>query len=121
MTRINVVHPSELSNAHLMAEYRELPRIFLRALQGPAKIPSSYRLGTGHVLFFVDKCAWLYDRWNLLRIELVARGYNLGQTFQTIVRSRARRIRKLHAERWNQWLPTDDSHLLNRQRIAERS
>ena len=27
MTRINLVHPSQLSDQHLMAEYRELPRI----------------------------------------------------------------------------------------------
>ncbi|MBP7000765.1 pyrimidine dimer DNA glycosylase/endonuclease V [Amaricoccus sp.] len=28
MTRINVVPPEELSRAHLVAEYRELPRVF---------------------------------------------------------------------------------------------
>lgn len=28
MTRINLVHVKELADQHLMAEYRELPRVF---------------------------------------------------------------------------------------------
>jgi hypothetical protein len=33
MTRINVVPVQELTNKHLMAEYRELPRAMRRAVQ----------------------------------------------------------------------------------------
>lgn len=55
MTRINLVPPEELSRQHLVAEYRELPRIFalVRAAQGkglkPANIkaPAVYVLGRG--------------------------------------------------------------------------
>ena len=101
MTRINVVPPSELTRAHLMAEYRELPRAMRRAVLATYKgkqpsdidIAPAYKLGKGHELFFVDKCRWLYDRWVQLRTELLARGYNLGDKYQTIVQGRARYVR----------------------------
>lgn len=31
MTRINLIPPAQLSDQHLLAEYRELPRIFTMA------------------------------------------------------------------------------------------
>lgn len=122
MTRINVVPPTELSNAHLFAEYREMPRVFLQVIRGvKSEIPEQFTMGKGHQTFFTNKCAWLYDRWNVLRLLLIERGYNLGDTFQVIVKSRARQIRKQHPKCWNQWLPTDEARVLNRQRIAERN
>lgn len=128
MTRINVVHVEELTNKHLFAEYRELPRAMRRAVLAGYKnkpvssinIAPAYKLGTGHELFFVDKCEWLYNRWLLLRNELIKRGYNLGDEFQMIVKSRAKHIRR-HAKRfYNEYLPVGDAHMINRARIAER-
>lgn len=68
MTRINVVPVEELSDAWLIAEYRELPRV----LNGNFSIkdaPNRYKLGTGHVkldrklpyLFWIDTIA-LYKK-----------------------------------------------------------
>lgn len=69
MTRINVVPVESLHYKHLCAEYRELPRIFALAHKASLssrpwtnKQPSSYTLGTGHVLFFYDKLQFLADR-----------------------------------------------------------
>lgn len=128
MTRINVVPPAELVNKHLFAEYRELPRAMRRAVlatykaKQPAdiKIAPRYVLGTGHELFFVDKADWLYSRWLDLRAELVARGYNLGDQFQTIVKSRARFLRRHGRQFYGTYQPTADAATINRQRIKER-
>jgi len=63
MTRINVVHPRELVDKHLLAEYRELPRVFALAhswwMQGgnPNKLPIQYTLGEGHVWRSVTRCS----------------------------------------------------------------
>ena len=63
MTRINCVPPSELTVQHLVAEYRELPRIFALVRAAIARgerpddtrNPTEYRLGSGHVRFFTAK------------------------------------------------------------------
>lgn len=60
MTRINCIPPRELSREHLIAEYRELPRIFALVRAAIARgespddprNPTSYTLGAGHVRFF---------------------------------------------------------------------
>lgn len=86
MTRINLIDPALLTDQHLFAEYREITRIF--ALVKNAldkyppndiiqKIPSEYRLGTGHVLFFYDKLAFIEHRYFALRDEVVVRGFNI--------------------------------------------
>ena len=63
MTRINVVPVGELSQLHLVAEYREitrLPKNLTKSLSRKAKefnmdeIPPDYVLGKGHVKFFYD-------------------------------------------------------------------
>ena len=48
MTRINVgICEEELCDQHLVAEYRELPRLFGHIPKGP--IPGCFTLGRGHV------------------------------------------------------------------------
>lgn len=84
MTRVNCVPVEQLSREHLVAEYRELPRIFgmvrgmiERGVTDPklADIPSSYRMGTGHMKFFTDKLGWCVQRQKLLVMEMQRRGY----------------------------------------------
>ena len=76
MTRINsAINPKNLTDQHLIAELRELPRIFTvvnkRIEQGKSfdDIPKEFTLGTGHVKFFYDKCGFLAERHILLRCE----------------------------------------------------
>lgn len=83
MTRINCVPPHELSFKHLLAEYREIPRVFnlVRNAQArglkPADIvaPRIYTLGVGHVRFFYTRLAYLVRRQRMLVNEMVARGF----------------------------------------------
>lgn len=87
MTRINSgINPQDLTDQHLLAEYREIVRIpnavikaynknnsFLKNKKQPLK----YTLGTGHVLYFYDNIKHLHKRFNSLCAELKHRKYNL--------------------------------------------
>lgn len=114
MTRINCIPPSELTNKHLVAEYRELPRIFRLARSPYPKEPwpKTYTLGKGHVKFFYDKLAYLEQRFYQLVEEMISRGYK--PNFTTIPKTDA------PPELWNGWQPTPEAQELNRQRIKER-
>lgn len=128
MTRINVVPPSELTDKHLVAEYRELPRVLRRAVlaiesgKEPSdfKIAEHYLLGKGHETFFIDKCEFLWLRWNNLRSEMIHRGMKPQETFRNIVKCRARRIRKFGRCYYNFYVPAEVAKVINRQRIQER-
>ena len=75
MTRINLVEPGELSNQHLVAEYREIFMVG-SALQRSLKsknwkkikqnLPKEFTLNVGHVKFFYNKGKYLYKRYRLI-------------------------------------------------------
>lgn len=86
MTRINVIDVTLLTDQHLFAEYREITRLFALVKQACdkhpndkilAKIPPTYRMRTGHVLFFYDKLDFIEKRYFALRDEVVKRGFNV--------------------------------------------
>lgn len=86
MTRINIVDVANLTDQHLFAEYREITRIFALVkvaqdkysyVQIVKKIPPTYRMGTGHVLFFYDKLAFIEKRYFALRDEVIERKFNI--------------------------------------------
>ena len=62
MTRINLVEPSELTDQHLIAEYREItmvPGSLKRTLVSKSgyqekKVPKKFTLNGGHVYFFYN-------------------------------------------------------------------
>lgn len=113
MTRINVVPPSELCDKHLLAEYRELPRVF--ALARPClDAPKEYVLGRGHVKFFYDKLGFLEDRFDMIVSECKKRGFNIKYTRPTIT------VQKCGFGLFNDYTPTPEALALNRARIAER-
>jgi len=83
MTSINVISVEQLHYTHLVAEYKELPRVFTLARKAQRevlglrkKLPTAYTLGTGHVLFFYDKLKYCSDRYEQLTAEMRRRGYN---------------------------------------------
>jgi hypothetical protein len=81
MTRINVVDPKRLTDQHLIAEYREAPRVFAlaRPLKPREAVPT-YRLGAGHVRFFYPLTAWLSERQAALIEECQDRGFSIQHT-----------------------------------------
>lgn len=123
MTRINCIPPRELSGPHLVAEYRELPRIFglVRAAIGRGerpdhpRNPAQYCLGAGHVRFFYPRLGYLARRQAELIAEMLARGY--APTFT----APEGLLEGIPPEWQAEWTPTPQDMALNRARIAERT
>lgn len=123
MTRINLVPPASLTRQHLVAEWRELPRIFALAHKASLsskpwtdKQPRAYQMGTGHVKFFYDKLGFLAERHTQLTQEMLARGYK-PSTFGCLRDEWQGRISKGY---WNGYVPTEEAVAINVQRIVER-
>jgi hypothetical protein len=119
MTRINLVPPEELHYKHLLAEYRELPRVFglvqmAHTNRGglPQGRPKVFTLGKGHVIFFYDKLAWLEERFDLIVAECLTRGFNIQH----------RSLPRIHVSPtyWNYWHPRPEDVALSAARIKER-
>lgn len=120
MTRINCVPVEELSGPHLVAEYRELPRVFAlaekAAARGNLSQPDTYTLGKGHLLFFYTRLEFLARRHAALIEEMKRRSYK--PTFTGI---RREDFPSIPDNFWNDWIPTEEALTLNRQRIKDRS
>jgi hypothetical protein len=119
VTRINCVPPEELTVKHLVAEYRELPRVFGLARPNP-DAPKQYTLGKGHVTFFYDKLAFCYKRQCSLVDEMLSRGFTVNFKPNNLLLFHEDNGGKLSRFLWNDWEPTIEAIEINRKRIAER-
>lgn len=115
MTRINCIPVEELHDKHLVAEYRELPRVYKLARVCP-EAPTEYTLGKGHVKFFYNKLGWLLVRFNELVEEMKRRGYKPKFTHAEL----QDRWTPTNDKLWGTWTPTLEAQRLNRERIEER-
>lgn len=119
MTRINCIPVEELTGPHLVAEYRELPRVFnlarKAAEKGTIQPKSTYTLGTGHVIFFYTRLTYLAKRFLALIDEMQHRGYHPNFTEDLAVAHA-----DIPAALWNDWTPTPEAMAINRERIALR-
>ena len=122
MTRINLVPPAELSDQHLIAEYREIFMVG-SALQRSLKskkwnttklnLPNEFTLNIGHVKFFYNKGKYLHKRYLKIIKEMQNRGMNPNPS------------RKFKKEQWpidlyNDWAPNAKDIELIRLRIKEK-
>jgi deoxyribonuclease (pyrimidine dimer) len=122
MTRINCVPVEELTDKHLGAEYRELPRLFgqiqkaIERGESPDDLrnPTEYKLGRGHTRFFYNKVQWLRYRYEQLVNECLARKRTVN--FPVV----PKHVWDIPHVWWNNWEPTPEALELNRQRIQER-
>ena len=83
MTRINLIKPKELSDQHLVAEYREIFMVG-SALQRSLKsktwnetkehLPKELTLNQVHVKFYYNKGKYLHERYLKLTTEMKKRG-----------------------------------------------
>ncbi len=122
MTRINLIPPADLTDQHLVAEYREMtmvPAALNRTLNSSkglvkTKISKQYTLNTGHVYFFYDKGKFLKERYDSLVQEMKDRGMNPdpNRTFPTEVFKQ----NKLYGD----WKPSIKEIDINLQRINKR-
>ncbi len=121
MTRINLVNPTELHQKHLVAEYKEIVRVFALSrksqfdiMRGKRDIPHEYVLGTGHVLFFYNKLQFIADRYTCLINEMRRRGYSPNPIPMDELTS------KIDKKMFGNYIPTEKAIALNRARIADR-
>ena len=119
MTRINVIPPAELTDKHLLAEYRELPRLFKQS-RPCDDAPAEYKLGVGHVKFFYDKLGYLDGRFIDLKEEMIRRGFNTSAEFSGYVFKQMMCKFMSNPELFNGYEPTPEAIKINRARIAER-
>lgn len=84
MTRINsAIRVKLLTDEHLLAEHREIkriPSVYLKRKNsklGLSNLPENFSLGTGHVLFFINKPKFTRDRYINIRNECLNRGFNI--------------------------------------------
>lgn len=114
MTRINLVPVETLMDQHLMAEYRELPRVFTLALKAygkPTVIPAEYVLGSGHVKFFYNKLKFLVNRQLALIAECKKRGFKISQE----------NIDFIFPDSWyNDYSPSEKDIQLSQSRLDEK-
>jgi deoxyribonuclease (pyrimidine dimer) len=118
MTRINCIPVEELSRQHLLAEYRELPRVYglVRAAIARGEPPtplSRYRMGQGHVRFFYTRLRWVARRHQELVDEMARRGYRAQYPPPSL---------EDFPESWcGDWEPEPRDLEISRSRIKERS
>ena len=122
MTRINLVNPSELTDQHLIAEYREIFMVggsLNRTLNSKVgyredRVPKQYTLNTGHVYLFYNKGKYLHRRYKQLITEMKRRGFTPDKTrvFPTSVFK--------DNGLYNDWIPRVEDYKIIRQRIEEK-
>ena len=122
LTRINIVPTEELSDQHLVAEYRELFMVgsaLARTLKSPnrdkslSSIPEKFTLNTGHVKFFYNKGKYLHKRYIALQEEMKARGMNPDP-------ERVFKREQWPDELYNDWTPSEQEQAILRERLQER-
>jgi deoxyribonuclease (pyrimidine dimer) len=126
MTRINLVPPTELTDQHLFAEFREIkmvPKALARSLKTKTKaevlasVPKEFTLNTGHVKFFYDKAAYLVFRYDAIKCELEHRGINFNKAAELDPDDV---FMNLPSEFWRDYKPTTQALQIIRNRIAEK-
>ena len=122
MTRINLVNPKELTDQHLVAEYREIFMVgssLQRSMKSKSwnktikNIPEEFTLNKGHVTFFYNKGKYLDKRYTKLVNEMKRRGMKPDPK------------RKFKKSQWpkylyNDWKPKNKDLQIIRKRINEK-
>lgn len=122
MTRINsAISVRCLTDEHLLAEHREIKRLpycFERAVKSGSigKIPDKFALGSGHVLFFLDKFGFVRNRYVEIYEECKRRKFN--------VEDYSENFERLFVDANEQFLkdyePTEEEKIMLIERIIER-
>jgi len=115
MVRINLIHPSKLSDQHLIAEQVEILMLISYIKKYPqldGTEPKEFTLNKGHMKFFKDKVIYLSRRYNKLHHEIIYRGFKHQWRFPD--------ISELPKELLNDWTPSYNDKLLIRSRILSK-
>ena len=121
MTRINIIPVSELTDQHLIAEYREItmvPAALNRTLNSKIgfqkeKVKKKFTLNSGHVYFFYDKCEYLNNRYKEIIVEIKKRGFSPDPN---------RKFPKevFPKDLYNDWKPNKEDQKIIKKRLKEK-
>jgi len=118
MTRINVSIPvKNLTDEHLLAEHREIKRLpfnfKIRNYKNNFKgIPNKFTLGTGHVLFFINKPQYTYKRYIEIHEECLRRKFKIKNYKDNW---------KIYDKFWeNTWIPEKSDYEVIIDRVCDR-
>ena len=120
MTRINSAIPvKSLTDEHLLAEHREISRLpwyLQRAIKSGSinRIPEEFTLGTGHVMFFLDKMQFVWQRYKQVYLECVLRHFAPADMESSFVNGTVAEIY------FNDYKPTEIEKELLIERISKR-
>ncbi len=88
MTRINLQPPIMLTDQHLIAEKKEINQLAGQLRKSMLSknykyndIPSTYRLGTGHVKFWYTRGKFIRERYRIIYEECIRRGFSVVDDF----------------------------------------
>jgi len=123
MSRINIgIAPSDLTDKHLLAEHREIKRIcylfnkhkkLIKTMN--YKIPNDFRLGEGHLKFFLDKGAYTYYRYLEIHKECKKRGFKVKDYSRNWFEAYSK-----YSEYFNNYKPSSDDISIIKDRIKRR-
>ena len=118
MTRINVIPVEELSDQHLIAEYRELPRCIKQPID-ISDAPDTYCLGKGHMKWARKHSKYLLRRYKDICEEIQFRNFNPHYTWTSLLNwvSYTGALRDLPI---GDYEPTEKDIQLNIKRIVEK-
>ena len=117
MTRINLISVTELSDQHLIAEYRELPRIIKQEHIYIGDAPDTYVLGKGHVKWCVKHANFCLTRYYCICKEMEFRGFKVNYPYDDLLK-----IANDKQVTWysKHYFPTPQDVQLSRNRIVEK-
>jgi len=86
MVRINLVSPRKLADQHLIAEYAEILILIslIKKYSSCEGIKEEFCLGKGHQKFFRNKVLYLKKRHEIIKKEMINRGFKPVKTINLI-------------------------------------
>lgn len=124
MTRINLISPSDLTNRHLVAEYKEITQfchLVKKRVDSKSSfddIPKRYTLNGGHCKFFYNKGAYLFFRLVSIKDEMVRRNLKVDLDKYE---EKIKRIRESYSkDLFNDYVPITEEYKIVIERISQR-
>ena len=113
MVRINLIDPKNLADQHLIAEYNEILMLLGHVEKYPIikNQPKNYCLGPGHINFFKDKLIYLKNRHELIKEEMLKRGFKTNISIN---------LENFDKSLRNNWKPKNEDFKIIKSRIREK-
>ena len=117
MTRINLIPVKELSDQHLIAEYREIPRVIKQEHIYIGDAPDRYVLGKGHVKWAIKHGNFCLTRYYYICEEMKYRGFKVNYPYEDLAKIAEGKQITWYTENY---FPTEEEIELSRNRIIEK-